>query len=119
MAESKIKRSCADCGTSLGQDLQKCPKCGSGNKLIEIEDTLYVSSSLKGEIKKPGISTNVEEFRVKRKIAGESGNIARDELVINRRDKNVTIKYHRVEEFVNGKWQIVHEHSDESPAKHR
>jgi hypothetical protein len=119
MSEPIERRFCADCGTSLGSDLQKCPKSGSGNKLIKIKDTLYVSSNLKGEIKKPDMSKSVEEFRIKRKIAGKSGNIARDELVINRRDKKVTVKYHKVEEFVDGEWQIVHEHGDESPAKHR
>ena len=119
MAESEIKRFCGDCNTPLEPEMQKCPKCGSGNKLIKIEDILYVSSSLRGKIENPNVSGTIEEFRIKRKIAGESGNIARDELIINRRDKKVTVKYHKVEEFIDGEWQIVHKHSEKSKAKHR
>lgn len=119
MSESKINRFCADCETPLKSDIQKCPKCGSGNKLVKIEDTLYVSSRLRGEIKTPDISGNVVQFKIRRKIAGESGNLTREELTINRRNKKETIKHHKVEEFIDGKWQVVHEHSDKFKAKRR
>jgi ribosomal protein L40E len=119
MTKSEEKRFCLDCGTSLGQELQKCPKCGSGNKRIEIEDVLYASTQLRGKVKNPEVSGNIEEFRIKRRIAGESGNLARDELIINRRNRKVTIKYHKVEELIDGQWQVVHEHSNEYKAKNR
>lgn len=92
MTGQREKHFCLDCGASLGQKLRKCPKCGSGNKRIEIEDVVYVSSQLRGRIRNPKVAGNIEEFRIKRKIAGESGNLAKDELIIDRRDKDVRSK---------------------------
>ena len=110
---------CGDCETLLKPDEQKCPKCGSGNKLVKIEDTISASVNLHGKVKSPSRTGNVEEFKIRRKVAGASGNLAREEMTINRRGKEETIKHHRVEEYIDGKWVVVHEHIEKHKAKKR
>jgi predicted nucleic acid-binding Zn-ribbon protein len=110
---------CADCGTRLETGIYKCPECGSGNKRLKIEETITITDQLHGKVKDQTTSGNVVEFKIRTKIAGESGNLAREELTINRRNRKETIKHHKVEEFINGEWKVVHEDDERFKAKRR
>lgn len=110
---------CSDCGTQLKDSASNCSECGSGNKRLEIEETITITDQIKARVKDRTTPGNVIEFTVRTKIAGKSGNLAREEIVINRRDNKETIKSHKVEEFIDGKWEVVHEHSEPFKAKRR
>ena len=116
---SKTMIYCADCETRLEDGISKCPKCDSSNKRLDFEDTISITDQLKGKVKDQTTPRNVVEFTYRMKIAGESGNLVREELTIDRRDGKETIKRHRVEEFINGEWEVVHEHSKSYKAKRR
>lgn len=110
---------CMDCKTELETGEQKCPKCGSGNKEISLSEKIQLLDKLKGKVKDEKTPGAIKQFTSRTKIAGNSGNIARENLSIDRSDKDHTIKKHKVEEFIDGKWVTVHEHTETYEAKRR
>ena len=110
---------CMDCKTEIKAGEKKCPNCGTKNIEIQIFVNLQLLDNLKGKVKDEETPGKVQEFTARTKIAGKSGNLARENLSIDRTDKDHTIKAHKVEEFIDGKWVTVHEHTETYKAKRR
>ena len=111
---------CADCGTPLKNGHSKCPKCGSGNKLQTLEAKLVLHpSDFRARQKNKSMPGDVLDYRYREKIAGESGRPARDELTVDRRDKEWTSVHHKVKELIDGVWKLCDEHTRKYRAKRR
>lgn len=112
---------CSGCGAELQEEQRPCPVCGSAARTysIHIEDKVVVLSSLKAEARDPTGFKKVTQI-VREKVAGFSKRLAREWLRIDRSDRAVTRKVHRVEEQgPDGQWVTVHDETQDFPAKRR
>lgn len=113
-----VKRLCHSCKSPLeGND--ECSKCGSGDIEIHIEETINILEEVKAKHKDDKTPGYVKKIVHRTKFAGESKNLARETLTIDRTSEEETIKEHIVEEFYDGEWHVEHKHKDSSPAKRR
>ncbi len=111
---------CGDCRTPLKNGHSKCPKCGSDNKSKTVKGRIdFNDSKFRAKQKNKTTPGNVLDFKYRKKIAGGSGRPARDELTIDRRDRERTTKHHKVKELIDGVWKVCHEHMDKYKAKRR
>ena len=108
-----------DCKTEIKAGEQKCPNCGTKNIEIQIFDNLQLLDNLKGKVKDEKTPGKVQEFTARTKIAGNSGKLARENLSIDRSDEDYMIKDHKVEEYIDGEWVVVHEETKSYRAKRR
>ncbi len=76
------------------------------------------TSQLKLESFAVGESRPLIEHTHRNKIS-RSGHPAREDLRYDHTAPDVTHKTHRVEEFRDGEWNVVHDEAEEFPAKHR
>jgi hypothetical protein len=79
--------------------MRECPKCGSGDRLLEVRDSAYIHVTLK-------VKGNDKKFIYREKLS-KRGRLAKEELLI---DKKSGVKVHRVKEMdERGAWITVHE----------
>ncbi len=112
---------CSDCGAELQEEQRPCPVCGSAARTysIQMDARAVALSSLKAEARDRTGFKKVTQI-VREKVAGFSKRLAREWLRIDRTDRAVTRKTHRVEEQrPDGQWVTVHDETQELPAKRR
>ena len=97
---------CLKCGTDLTAEDTKCPKCGSGDRLVEVHDKITVREML-------GVTENrishhkFDKYSKSGEKIGANGKPAREELVIDKKNRRKT---HLVkEQNEKGEWVVVHE----------
>jgi hypothetical protein len=95
--------------------MPKCPKCGSGDRLIIVEDTIHVHEMIGVKEKVKGYHKFQRSSRSGEKV-GKNGKIARETRTI---DKKTGRYYHRIEvQNEKGEWVTTHE-EDEPLEEHR
>jgi hypothetical protein len=120
MSATRVAK-CTACGSAyFAKELDQCPFCGA--------DVRHLRLALFEEIKLSG-SAKLREFREgfrtfthdwKEKIAGATGNRARESQTYDRSHPDKTVKRHVVdEEQADGTWVNVHDETVEYPAKRR
>lgn len=103
-----VKIKCRDCGKEIKAEDERCPLCGSRNKIIYAYDSATILEMLVLKQKEEGYKKFKKKMKKGEKIAGESGRIARETDIY---DKEKNLKYHIVEEQdESGKWMVVHYH---------
>jgi hypothetical protein len=110
---------CRSCGTALKVFDPTCPKCGSQDRHILVEDSGEGWEEMKLQQKNPtGFLERTIIHRSKR--AGRTGRKAEEKLTIDRTSETETVKIHKVWEE-NEEGQLVEEHDETKSfsAKHR
>lgn len=101
---------CLRCGEPRDENIQKCPKCGSGDRLVVVEGSFKGHEMIEIRQKIEGYNEYKKLSRQGEKIGGD-GRLARETLIINRETKR---KYHIVEvQNKDGEWII--EHMEDQP----
>jgi hypothetical protein len=100
---------CLKCGEPLEPQMDKCPKCGSGDRLVIVQDSIHAHEMV-------GIKEKAEGYRKFKRLSrsGEKvskhGKIARETLTIDKEAKRI---YHLVkEQNEKGEWVIVHKENE-------
>ena len=114
-----MSMNCTKCGRSIEpkEASNPCSECGSMDRNIMVEDTIHVFEML-------GLKAKQDGFTLFQRKQGEKlsrhERKAREFLEIDRRDPEKTTKIHIVEEQMDdGTWELKHDESKVSPAKHR
>lgn len=95
------------CGELLTPETKVCPKCGSRNRCITLEEHAKLLEMMIAKQKSPSFKEFKRRVKKGEKIS-RTGKLAREELII---DKEKRWKYHIVEEQnESGNWKIVHIH---------
>lgn len=101
---------CLKCGEPLEAGMEKCPKCGSRDKLVTINDSITTHEMLEARQRAEGCKDYKKLIRSGEKIGKKTGRLARERFVIDRENKR---KYHLVEEQnEQGEWEIVHKEDE-------
>jgi len=95
---------CLRCATQLKPETEVCPKCGSRDRKITIDDYgKGLEIERLKQISKAGVTNKI--IKTGEKIS-KTGKVARETLII---DKKKRWKYHTVEEQKeSGEWVLVH-----------
>jgi uncharacterized OB-fold protein len=97
---------CLRCGESLKPEMEACPKCGSRDREVAVEDSIKAWEMIEIRQKAEGYHRFKKYSKHGEKIS-KTGKSARVILVV---DKEARRKYHRVEEQnEKGEWVVVHE----------
>ena len=110
---------CANCENFINprESSNPCPKCGSNNFKVNIQENIKVLEMYKLTEKKDGFIISEKKFGDK---LSNKGNIAREYHEINRTNSKKTTKTHIVEELrEDGNWELVHKEYEEFKAKKR
>jgi predicted nucleic acid-binding Zn-ribbon protein len=100
---------CLRCGEPLEPEMAKCPKCGSGDRLVTVEDSIHALDMVGVKQKAEGYRRFKRYSRSVEKVS-KHGKIARETLII---DKETKRKYHLVEEQnEQGEWIVVHKEDE-------
>jgi predicted nucleic acid-binding Zn-ribbon protein len=100
---------CLKCGEAFEPQLDKCPKCGSGDRLVTVEDSCHASDMIGVKEKAKGYHRFKRSSKSGEKV-GKNGKIARETRII---DKKTRRYYHRIEvQNEKGEWVTTHEEDE-------
>ena len=89
--------------------MHKCPKCGSGNRLVTVGDSCKAREMIGVKEKAEGYH-RFRRFSKSGEKVSKRGKTARETLII---DKEAKLKHHLVEEQnEKGEWVIVHKENE-------
>jgi len=101
-----LSTKCLKCGEPLEPQMQKCPKCGSGDRYITVEDSFKAVEMVNIKEKAEGSRKFRKHSRYGEKI-GKNGKIVRETRTIDRKTGEY---YHRIEaKNGKGEWVTIHE----------
>lgn len=102
---------CASCSNELAPEDRLCPKCGSCDRKIFVEDHAIAREMIQIKEKVQGQKEYFRYTKSGEKVSQNTKRPTRERLVIDRRNRR---KYHHVEEQdESGNWSTVH-HEEES-----
>jgi ribosomal protein L44E len=100
---------CLGCGEPLEPEMEKCPKCGSGDRHIVAEDGV-IGHEMVDIKEKPEGSHKFTKHSVYGEKVGKDGEIARETRIIDRKTGRY---YHLIEkQDEKGEWVTKHEENE-------
>lgn len=100
---------CLKCGTPLRPEMEKCPKCGSGDRHITVTDSAKALVMFGVRQKVKGYH-RFKKYQKQGEKISKSGKLTRETLII---DKETKRKKHLVkEQNERGEWVVVHEEDE-------
>ena len=122
MVVESIQYRCKNCETELSKDEIPCKNCGSTSRNISLvlRETLQISDIIsRVKVKNPDIPGYKYERTNKNKISGGTKLPAKESMIIDRTDNDVTIKHHIVMEKEGKDWIVKHDEIQDFEAKRR
>lgn len=116
-----VKYECKNCQNYLRENEIFCPKCGfkERNIYVDLYDRFNILDMIQIKLKDFSGFVLLTSL-IRNKISGFTKKLAKETLVFDHRDLNITKKYHHVEEMDdNGNKKVVHNENIEYPSKKR